>query len=211
MGSAPSYEVHVADAFKWLPDHLGQIPAIATQLPDAYEMGWEIPQWQDWFRRALDACFEAVNSGGPVVFCHTDRMWGGMWLSKAGMMLMAAERAEFTLLWHKVATRRDVGQVDLHRPTYRHIMAFSEVAKPGRRTPDVIYEGPVIYPDAMGIYAAQLMVAQCAAANADAVVDPFCGRGTILHAAREAGLKAVGVDIDPDQAALAEQLLVAGG
>lgn len=38
-------------------------------------------------------------------------------------------------------------------------------------------------------------------------LDPFCGRGTTLYAARLLGLPAVGIDINPVTAALAEAKL----
>lgn len=42
------------------------------------------------------------------------------------------------------------------------------------------------------------------------VLDPFCGRGTTLYAARLLGLPAAGVDISPVAAAIADGMLAAG-
>ena len=43
--------------------------------------------------------------------------------------------------------------------------------------------------------------------GATRVLDPFCGRGTTLYAARLAGLPSVGIDINPVAAAIAEAKL----
>lgn len=40
------------------------------------------------------------------------------------------------------------------------------------------------------------------------VLDPFCGRGTTLYAARVAGLPSVGIDVNPVAAAIAEAKLI---
>ena len=40
----------------------------------------------------------------------------------------------------------------------------------------------------------------------DRVLDPFCGAGTIVKVARERGLEAYGVDIDPEAVELARRL-----
>lgn len=37
------------------------------------------------------------------------------------------------------------------------------------------------------------------------VIDPFCGAGTIVKVARERGLEAYGVDIDPEAVAIAQE------
>ena len=37
------------------------------------------------------------------------------------------------------------------------------------------------------------------------VIDPFCGAGTIVKVARERGLEAYGLDIDPDAVKVAQE------
>src|SRR5436190_16668204 len=44
-------------------------------------------------------------------------------------------------------------------------------------------------------------------ANAPVVLDPFCGRGTTIYAARKLGMKSYGFDISPIAAAIARAKL----
>ena len=191
-------EVVCADALEWMFDHLDRAP-IVTSPPDAAELGWSIEEWEPWFRGALHVCMYAAGDF-PSVFYVTDRRSGGRLHSKAGMVLDAAQAAGLRVLWHKVALRRGVGATDLYRPTFSHLIAVgSDRCKPGATTPDVIDRGLVMYANGMGVNAARLAAQYLLGQGYTEVVNPFCGRGTILAAANGVGLAAVGIDNDPDQ------------
>lgn len=188
-------EIVCADALDWLAGN--RAAAIVTSPPDAEEIGATPDEWRAWFLGALAACFAA--SEGPVVVYVTDRKAGGRLHSKAGLVLRAAAEANAPQAWHKIALRREVGQTDIHRPTFSHLIAFG--ARPGAATPDVIRRGATLYPNGTGLIAARVAVQWAAGAmrRGGAIVDPFCGRGTIPAVAEALGVPAIGVDLDPDQ------------
>lgn len=185
-------EVHCADALDWL--EFRRASSIITSPPDASEIGVGIAEWESWFWSAVGSCL--ISSDGPVVFYVTDRKAGGRLRSKAALILRVAASVGASLAWHKIALRRQPGGIDLHRPGYSHLLAFN--GRPGKATADVFDRGPVAYANGTGANAARIAAAWVAT-QADAIVDPFCGHGTILAAAEEVGRHAIGVDIDPAQ------------
>jgi hypothetical protein len=199
-----------ADALTWLPAHHGA-GVVVTSLPDAAECeGMEVPEWEAWFVQAVRACLDATARGHPAVFFQTDRKWRGALVSKAGLILRAigGHWDAWDVLWHKIVLRRAAGRVDLHRPGYSHLIAVARTGagvRPGRTTPDVIPPSAGLYANGMPWEAARVAAAYVAALpGSPALVDPFCGRGTILRAALDAGVPAVwGVDIDAAQVAAA--------
>jgi len=116
--------IECADALDWLPDNRGK-GAIVTSLPDAEETGQKIPEWQGWFQTAAVECIKAAADGAPIIFYQTDRKAGGELFSKAGIIYRASIEADAHVLWHKIALRRAVGAVDLHRPGYTHLICLS--------------------------------------------------------------------------------------
>lgn len=197
-------DVICADADEWL-DGKGNLGAVVTSLPDAAEIGGGLNEWETWFVRLAERCMRVASPDAPSVFYQTDRKGDGVLHSKASLLFRAAQAAGVNALWHKIALRRSVGAVDLHRPGYTHLIAFSRDANPGRASPDVFDAGRMIYPNAMGLAAAGVAV-RFAALSSTTIVDPFCGRGTVLAIANALGLNAVGVDIDPQQVAYAQRL-----
>ena len=137
-----------ADALDWLPSHTEG--AIVTSPPDAEEIGATLEEWQGWFARAVSACAAAAN-GSPCVFYVTDRKHAGRLYSKAGAVLAAMGTPP---TWHKIALRRSVGAVDLHRPGFSHLIAFN--GRPGKATPDVFDRGPCLYRNGTGTTAARV-------------------------------------------------------
>lgn len=194
------------DAVEWCVKHPEYGPVV-TSPPDANELGVDISEWSPWFDEALLACLVVTGEKFPAVFYVTDRRHTGQIFSKADAVLAAAGSAGYHVLWHKIALRRDPGKLDLYRPTYSHMIAVGPPGtRGGKATPDVFDRGHVLYPNGMGWRAATMAVEYVSAyAKGVPVVNPYCGRGTVLAAAQAAGLRAVGIDNDPDQCELARE------
>lgn len=195
-----------ADAIPWLQTNR-QIGSVVTSLPDAEEIGSSILVWREWFLHAARSAIEAASLGCPVIFYQTDRKVNGRLESKAGLVLEAARQAEAKILWHKIALRRAVGGIDLHRPGYTHMIACARGGRPGAATADVLMAGQKIYPNAMGLRAA-IFACKFASAYSDRLTDPFCGKGTVPAIAEAMGLDAWGIDIDQAQCDAARRLVV---
>lgn len=200
---SPQRTVICGDAVEWCLDHAEYGPVV-TSPPDAAEVGMDIPEWGAWFDGAVMACLNVTGERFPAVFYVTDRRHVGAIYSKADAVMAAAGSAGYQVLWHKIALRRSPGKLDLYRPTYSHMIAVGpRSTRGGKATPDVFDRGPVLYPNGMGATAARMAVEFVSkyAVKGAPVVNPYCGRGTVLAAASEAGLRAVGIDNDEEQCA----------
>src|SRR5207342_2154484 len=165
---------------------------IVTSLPDLAELDIDPALYPAWFARAAAACLDAVPPAGVAVFYQTDRRRGGALLSKAALLLELDRR----VLFHKIVLRRPAGSVDLYRPAFSHLIAFSERGRPGPATPDVIDAGRVLWPNGIGLTVCSWVV-RWTHRFGDVLADPFCGYGTVLAAAEADGYASViGIDID---------------
>lgn len=79
-----------------------------------------------------------------------------------------------------------------------YLLAKGHPAQPIRAISDVLkweHTGPLLHPNQKPVGAISKLLATYAGSSAS-VVDPFCGSGTTLVAARALGLRAVGIEIE---------------
>lgn len=185
----------VADLFDWLPAHDGE-GALVTMLPDARDLDMDVMAYVPWLTDAVAACFAA--STGPTVFTQTDRIADGVWLDKSHLVSAVAVAMDIRMLWHKIILRRGVGAVDIHRPTYTHMLAYGP-GRPGRRTPDVIVGGrPERWGrNGVGANAAAFIADWFADVGVRRVLNPAAGTGVFVAECRARGIDAIGCDVVP--------------
>ena len=149
--------------------------------------------WLRWARTTAELCL-MTSKGWPAVFIQTDRRDGG-WHSWPAIIHAANSGRPF--IWHKIALTREPDRTDLHRPTYRHVIAAGD-GTPGPRTPDVWHDGPKRWTNGVGATTADVVgrwiVERCP--NME-ILNPFAGSGTLIDAIIVAGGRAIGCDINP--------------
>lgn len=192
-----SAEFLCRDSVPWLVE-ARDVGAVVTSLPDSAEVEMTFGAWENWFVSAVVACMNAASHDSCSIFYQTDRKLNGLCVSKSHLVFEASRIAGVRCLWHKVVLRHQVGAVDLYRPGFSHMIAFSRKLKSGVATADVIGAGKFAYKNAAGASAARFC-AEFASRSTCWLVDPFCGRGTFVFAAARQNMQALGIDIDPQQ------------
>jgi hypothetical protein len=191
--------VEHGDGVAWLAR--GPLPAdqaIVTSLPDASEVPELGEGWAAWFVDVVALACRQVADEAVAIFYQTDVKRDGRWVDKGYLVQRGAEAAGSHLLWHKIVCRVPPGTITMGRPAFAHLLAFSRGLRldPGRSTADVLpTTGAMTWSRAMGVAAceaaARFLVAETACRT---VLDPFCGRGTMLAVANAHGLDAIGVE-----------------
>jgi len=211
----PTRVVHCQEAVAWLQaQDVMRGCSVFTSMPDWSEMPpLTVPQWKEWTIRTAQLIFTKLPDDGIAIFYQTDIKVNRLWVDKAFLILKGAEESNIPLLWHKIVCRHPAGTSTPGRPGYSHIIAFSRTVVPdlSKSTPDVLPAlGGMTWSRAMGLNAARMAVQFIRThAPGHAVVDPFCGVGTALAAANEAGLNAIGVELSRKRAQKARNLHLA--
>jgi hypothetical protein len=198
---AASREVICGDAFEWLRAHPASLGmSVVTSLPDVSELpGMPLPRWRDWFTDAARTILQWVPHAGVAVFFQSDIRHGAVWVDKAYLVERGAEQAQAVLVWHRIACRKPPGTRSLGRASYSHLLCFAPeppASQPRYPLPDVLPDvGAMSWTRAMGGAACELVCRYLVEeTDTTTVVDPFCGRGTLLAVANSMGLHAIGVD-----------------
>lgn len=210
----PSRRVIQADALAWLDANPAEPgTSVITSLPDLSELrALGFDGWRKWFVEAARQVIRWVPNDGVAIFFQSDICHDGAWVDKGYLVARAAEDEGARLGWHKIVCREPPGSVSYGRATYSHLICVSRAARaaPRHPSPDVLPSaGAMPYSKAMGVEACRFACEHAIAeAGARRVVDPFCGRGTVLAVANALGLESVGVDIAARKCRAARKLEV---
>lgn len=214
-----------ADSLVWMdslqPESLDNV---VTGIPDMDELGISNPsEYISFFRRAARLVFSRVKSDGYAIFIQTDRKCNGEWIDKSYLLTDEAIKMGQRLIWHKIVCQRHPGKINLHRPTYSHMVCYSRKGRPGKAMTDVVPDSTV--PEAIDVlpvgskaysnatpengarFAIEYLAQQFKDPSNMTVVDPFVGRGTILIIGMKSGFKVLGIDIDESQCEITRRLL----
>ena len=198
---APIRQVFQAEALAWLDEHSADSnTSVITSLPDISELSaLDLQSYKQWFIDASRRIIRWISRDCVAIFYQSDVRHGGVWIDKGYLVMCAAEAEQAHLVWHKIVCRRPPLTVSVGRPSYSHMICVSQTPLPLPLKP-----GPDVLPDAGHTSWSRAMgVSACTVAcryvrentNTRTIVDPFCGRGTLLAVANELGFDAIGVDI----------------
>lgn len=206
-----------AEALEWLRENPAESgDAVITSLPDVSELpelGPGLDGWRAWFIAAAAQVMGWTPPGSVSMFFQSDIRDRGQWIDKGYLIQRAAEQVGGRLLFHKIVCRRPPGTLTQGRASYSHLLAITlgDGWSPKRPGADVLPEaGFLPWSRAMGTAACRaacsFLLEETAARR---VIDPFCGKGTVLAVANAMGLDALGVELSAKRCRAARRLSVA--
>ncbi|MEO8874097.1 MAG: DUF309 domain-containing protein, partial [Polyangiaceae bacterium] len=205
-----------ADALVWMKENPAPARAsVVTSLPDVSELSHlDFPAWREWFMATARQVIRWVPAGGVSIFYQSDIRLGAAWIDKGYLVMRAAEEEGAIIAWHKVVCRKPAGTIGLGRPSYSHMICVTrETRNPAKKPgPDVLPDaGFMPWSKAMGVTACRVACQFLRdETETEIVVDPFCGRGTLLAVANAMGFAALGVDLGGSRVRAARALVIAG-
>ncbi|MBI3184593.1 MAG: SAM-dependent methyltransferase [Myxococcales bacterium] len=210
----PTRTVFCADALQWLSSReVLSGCSLITSLPDVSELPRpSLQEWRDFFLEAATLILTRCPPEGVAIFFQSDIRQGGEWIDKGQLVSRAAESVGALTLWHKVVCRVPPGSVTFGRAGYSHLLCFSRGVRLDlrRSSADVIPDGGrILWTRGMGVEVCRLACRfALEATSTRTVVDPFCGRGTVLAAANALGLDAIGVEFSRKRCRQARALVI---
>ena len=205
------------DSLEWLSEQPDEsINNVLTGLPDMEELNMtDINIYLEFFRKTAGLIFRKVKKNGYCIFIQTDRKVDGGIIDKSYHLTNVSIDYKKKLIWHKIILQRDIGKVDLHRPTYSHVLCYTTTGKAGVAFPDVfpfipsskdkvknkLYcnATPKNISDKCTEYISKTFKERAINDNEYDIIDPFVGKGTTGISALTFKLKFLGIDIDGKQ------------
>ena len=213
----PPATIVQGDGLQWLRDHPAAPGTSAiTSLPDLSELPeLSYQAWQHWFVAAARAVLGWVPASDMAIFYQSDVLHERAWVSKCHLVMQAAEAEAARLVWHKIVCRRAPGTSTWGRASYSHMLCFTR-----GEPPPIQAASPDVLPDAgAATWSRGMGLAACEAAcrylqkhtGSRRIVDPFCGRGSVLACANALGFEVIGVELSRKRCRAARAAISAAG
>lgn len=177
-----------------------------------------LPEWKEWFSKCVSIILRKLLPQECAIFYQTDvkHIKQGKfveWIDKSYLCHKGAEQVpECHLVWHKIMSFK----TDITTPTatrkkagYSHMLCYRKDTSMHFETlPDVSPRGRLIWPKGMGYDACFTAVKYAQKFGSTCIVDPFCGKGSVLAVANYLGMNSVGVELSAQRARNARNLLI---
>jgi len=198
---------------QWLEGQKVLEGSVVTGIPDYSEVAMPIEKWKEWFIRACCLIFSKLHEDECAIMIQTDvkdAEDGFEWIDKSYLCNKACEITPgIKLVWHKIVSfNTDINnKVIKHvyhgkRAGYSHLMCYRKDASKHIETlPDIILRGDQIWEKGSGfnacMVAIQYVKEHTSKSRRKCIIDPFCGKGSVLAVANHLGVDAMGVEIKP--------------
>lgn len=156
-----------------------------------------------WLKPAFQQMYRVLKPGG---FCVSFYGW-----HKVDLFMNAWRGAGFRVVGHLIFRKRYASSTRFLR--YEHEAAYllgkGNVIPPEKPISDVIefnYTGNTLHPTQKSVLALSPIIATFSKPG-DLVLDPFCGSGSTLEAARKLGRDWLGIELNPEYHAVAVRRL----
>eukprot|EP00026_Physarum_polycephalum_P009686 Phypoly_transcript_09819.p1 GENE.Phypoly_transcript_09819~~Phypoly_transcript_09819.p1 ORF type:complete len:358 (+),score=65.00 Phypoly_transcript_09819:44-1117(+) len=214
----PTRAVHCQDAVAWLEAQSFIAGSVVTSLPDVCEVPMSLPEWKIWFSRCVTLILSKLLPHECAIFYQTDvkQLKQGKfveWIDKSYLCHKGAEQVpECHLVWHKIMSFKTditIATATRKKAGYSHMLCYRKDTSMHFETlPDVSPRGRLIWPKGMGFDACFMAVKYAKKFGSTCIVDPFCGKGSVLAVANYLGMDAIGVELCSSRARNAHNLMI---
>ena len=187
--------------------------SVFTSLPDISELPLlfrgtideKCEKYKAWFMDVAELIMNKLAVGEYAIFLQSDVRVQGLhgihtqWLDKSYLCSAAAEKANCTMMWHKLVSCSNMEKRSISRPTYSHLLCYGKSCSypsGAFATPDIFDRGDMVWVKGVGFDCCLMGIAFLKeVANTSCIIDPFCGHGTVLAMANTLGIDSIGVEI----------------